>query len=157
MSEIRDENAMYEMARMIARVKSRGRHYREDAISEAYLAVANGAADRSEIENAVRRFVRGEWALEDGYTSLEVADSVMREGAPDRARPDVWGALAVLDERQRAVIGLTFWDGLTQAEIAKGLGISQVMVHLILEDSLRALKVFFDGTYKTTSQNAVAE
>lgn len=44
--------SLYEMARVIANSKSNGRCYREDIISEAYLAVASGAESRSEIENA---------------------------------------------------------------------------------------------------------
>jgi RNA polymerase sigma factor (sigma-70 family) len=145
------------MARIIANAKSRGRHYQEDVVSEAYLAVADGAVDRSGIENAVRRSVREEWALEDGYASLELADSLMRQAAPEKARPDLWGALAVLDERQRAVVILTFWEGLSQENIAAVVGVGQQHVSRILDGALYAMQIFLTGMRKTHGQNAVGK
>jgi hypothetical protein len=38
------------MARLIASEKASDRHYRDDIIAEAYLAVANGAATKREVE-----------------------------------------------------------------------------------------------------------
>jgi RNA polymerase sigma factor (sigma-70 family) len=147
--------SLYEMARVIANSKAGGRYYREDLISDAYLAVAEGAATRSDIENAIRRSLRGEWRREDRHASLELADSLMHDGAPERARFDLWGALRSLDERQRAVVVLTFWGGLTQEEISSELGIRRRTVGFILEQSLEAIKIFLTNIAKTQGQNAV--
>jgi len=57
-------------------------------IADAYMAVADGSpADRRDIENAVRRSLRGEWGQEGrrGGISVEIADSLVRTGAPERA------------------------------------------------------------------------
>ena len=147
--------SLYETARIIANSKAGGRNYREDIVSEAYLAVANGAESRSEIENAIRQSLRDEWKREDRQTSLEVADSLMRNGAPERARPDIHAALAVLDERQWKVVVMTFWDGMTSEEIAEEMGIPRRTVSFILERAVLALKIFFFEIAKTTEQSAV--
>jgi hypothetical protein len=54
------------MARVIAQSKAKRWHYGDALISVACPAVANGAASRSGIENAVRRSLRSGWAKEDG-------------------------------------------------------------------------------------------
>jgi RNA polymerase sigma factor (sigma-70 family) len=148
---------LYEMARIIANSKASGRHYREDIVSEAYLAVANGADSRSDIENAIRQSLRDEWKQEDRHATLEVADSLMRNGAPERARPDLWGALASLTERQRAVVVMTFWEGMTSEEISEEMGIPRRTVSHILERAVLALKIFFFKLAKNTAQSAVGK
>jgi hypothetical protein len=57
--------SLYEMARAIASGRAGRRSYREDVISEAYLAVAEGASDRSSMENVRRRSMRDEWKREE--------------------------------------------------------------------------------------------
>ena len=88
--------------------------FQPDIIAEAYLPVANGAATKREVENAVRASLRGEWIDEDRHASLQISDSVAREGSPERARPDTWAAVSALTQRQRAVVILSFWYGLSQ-------------------------------------------
>ena len=102
------------------------------------MPVANGAATKREVENAVRASLRGEWIDEDRHASpqisdrvareghrrgpartdrhpsLQISESVAREGAPERARPDTWAAVNALTQRQRAVVILSFWYGLSQ-------------------------------------------
>jgi RNA polymerase sigma factor (sigma-70 family) len=157
MKEINDQNAVYEMARVIARRKANGFHYREDVISEAYLAVAEGVSDYSEIQNVVRKALRNEWKRENSYSPLEIADSLMRVGAPERARVDLWGALAGLTERQWVVVAMTFWDGMTAEEIAEELKIPRRTVADILERALLVLKKNSPGVAKTTEQNALGK
>jgi RNA polymerase sigma factor (sigma-70 family) len=157
MKEINDENAVYEMARVIARRKANGFHYREDIISEAYVAVAEGVSDPGEIQNIVRKALRKEWKRENSYSPLEIADSLMRQGAPERARVDVWEALEALNERQQAVVVLTFWEGLSQAEIVKELGMSQPTVHRTLNESLFLMHKFFAEANKIAEQNALGK
>jgi len=88
--------------------------FQPDIIAEAYSAVANGAATKREVENAVRPSLDGEWIDEGRHASLQISDSVAREGAPERARPDTWAAVSALTWRQRAVVDLSFWYGLSQ-------------------------------------------
>ena len=78
------------------------------------MPVANGAATKREVENAVRASLRGEWIDEDRHVGLQISDSVARAGAPERARPDTWAAVNALTQRQRAVVILSFWYGLSQ-------------------------------------------
>ena len=52
----------------------------------------------------------------------------------------VSGLLAQLAERDRTVVQLRFWDGLTQQEIADRVGISQMHVSRVLRASLRRMR-----------------
>jgi RNA polymerase sigma-B factor len=54
-------------------------------------------------------------------------------------RLEVRDALATLDERDRRIVYLRFYLGLTQAEIAKDVGVSQVHVSRLLRASLAHL------------------
>jgi RNA polymerase sigma factor (sigma-70 family) len=81
----------------------------------------------------------------------------MRNGAPERARVDLWGALASLEERRRAVIIMAFWDGMTSEEIAEETGIPRRTVSDLLERAVLDLKIFFFKTAKTTGQFAVGK
>ena len=49
-------------------------------------------------------------------------------------------AMAQLDERDRLIIRLRFVDGLTQTQIAKQVGVSQMQVSRLLRDALRELR-----------------
>jgi hypothetical protein len=71
MQENGDNLALYELARKIASKKAGGRYYREDVVSDAYVAVADGANRQRDIENAVRRSLRSEWRLADGRVPVE--------------------------------------------------------------------------------------
>jgi RNA polymerase sigma-B factor len=61
-----------------------------------------------------------------GYEELE-RDSVVRTG------------LEALDERERAIVTMRFWKGLTQSEIAAEFGISQMHVSRLLRSALAAM------------------
>jgi RNA polymerase sigma-B factor len=50
------------------------------------------------------------------------------------------GALATLPDRQREILQLRYYDGLSQSDIAKKLGISQMHVSRIQRDALRRLR-----------------
>jgi RNA polymerase sigma-B factor len=54
-------------------------------------------------------------------------------------------SLAELPERERAILQLRFVDGLTQAEIAARIGISQMHVSRLLASSLATLRESFTG------------
>jgi RNA polymerase sigma factor (sigma-70 family) len=109
------------------------------------------------VENAVRKSLRGEWEDEDRHVSLQISDSVARQGLPERARPDLWGAMATLNPRQRAMVILTFWYGLSQEEVADIFGCSRRHVVRILGDAIQALKIFLKKTSQTPRDFAVGE
>jgi RNA polymerase sigma factor (sigma-70 family) len=114
----------------------------EDAVQEAFLAVWQQAArfDRSRGSAAtwiltlvhrravdlVRSQVRFN-AVQDRLEVMEpqagVAESFDDDVALREARGEVQGALATLSRAEREVLGLAYWGGLTQAEIATALGI----------------------------------
>ena len=53
----------------------------------------------------------------------------------------VAGSLDTLDERERAIIGLRFYSGLSQNEVARRLGISQMHVSRLQRSALAKLKL----------------
>ena len=53
-----------------------------------------------------------------------------------RTRVLVEAGLAALDERERRIVELRFFDGLTQSEIAARIGISQMHVSRLLRRAL---------------------
>lgn len=55
-------------------------------------------------------------------------------------RHTIQGALAALPERHREILRLRYYDGLSQAEIARRLGISQMHVSRIQRDALVKLR-----------------
>jgi RNA polymerase sigma-B factor len=72
-------------------------------------------------------------------------------GAPDPGYDEVeHGALLesgleALDERERTIVELRFFEGLTQSEIAARIGISQMHVSRLLRRSLGIMRGRLDG------------
>jgi RNA polymerase sigma-B factor len=64
-------------------------------------------------------------------------DDAALELAPDRL--SLQAALATLPERERKIVYLRFYEGLTQSEIAEQVGTSQVHVSRLLRSSLEKL------------------
>jgi RNA polymerase sigma-B factor len=73
--------------------------------------------------------------LEGSY--LKVDDPLLA-GADDRVL--VRELLAKLPERERRIVELRFFSGLSQSEIAEQVGVSQVHVSRLLRSSLAALQ-----------------
>jgi RNA polymerase sigma-B factor len=71
-------------------------------------------------------------APEEGYD--EVEHGVLLESG-----------LAALDDRERAIIELRFFEGLTQSEIAARIGISQMHVSRLLRRSLAVMRGRLEG------------
>lgn len=75
-------------------------------------------------------------------------------GAPDPGYDDVeHGALLesgmqALDERERMIVELRFFEGLTQSEIAARIGISQMHVSRLLRRSLAVMRGRLEGAVK---------
>jgi RNA polymerase sigma-B factor len=76
-----------------------------------------------------------ETALEGSY--LKMDDDAL-EGTDDRVL--VRELLAQLPERERRIVELRFFSGLSQSEIAEQVGVSQVHVSRLLRSSLTALQ-----------------
>ena len=53
--------------------------------------------------------------------------------------------LSALDERERTIVELRFFEGLTQSEIAARIGISQMHVSRLLRRSLAVMRGRLDG------------
>jgi RNA polymerase sigma-B factor len=77
----------------------------------------------------------GEEPLEDGPSLRDDDDRVV--GAADRVA--LQAALAALPVRERKIVYLRFFEGLTQSEIAEQVGTSQVHVSRLLRASLSRL------------------
>ena len=77
---------------------------------------------------------------EDGGTAIDTLGDV----DPSMARLDEWESIAPairdLPPRERRVLYLRFFVGLTQSEIAEEIGVSQMHVSRILAQTLRALR-----------------
>lgn len=83
-----------------------------------------------------------------GDTEVELAEIV---GEPD---PDIEkvadryalrDALAALPDRERRILVMRFWDCMTQAEIARMVGVSQMHVSRLLAKSLQRLRFAMDA------------
>jgi RNA polymerase sigma factor (sigma-70 family) len=133
----------YRLAEQIAKGKTRGRHYRDDVLGDALLAVAQGTTDRGEIENAVRKSMRREWKFVEIHAPLNDADDRQCIGPPERARLGVWDEVNRLPRRQRQAVVLIFWAGLTEEEAAKEMGCSQVGVHIHVKRATAKLRQKF--------------
>lgn len=65
-------------------------------------------------------------------------DDLLLEGSDDRLL--VRQLLSTLPERERTIVELRFYEGLSQSEIAEQVGVSQVHVSRLLRSSLSALQ-----------------
>jgi RNA polymerase sigma-B factor len=86
---------------------------------------------------ARRAFARAPWSTEIEETALSY-----REAEFERVeqRLAVTTLLRHLPPRERAVVTMRFFDGMTQAEIGKHLGVSQMQVSRLLTKSLSVLR-----------------
>jgi RNA polymerase sigma-B factor len=69
---------------------------------------------------------------DDGYGAIE-------------SRADLRLALGELSERDRAMLGMSFFNEMTQSEIAARIGISQMQISRLLRRALERLAVLIDG------------
>lgn len=87
-----------------------------------------------------RNWEKNQWASLDAYgevagTSQDLGEVVV-EG---ELRNRLLDALAELSERERQIIALKFWSGLTNRSIAKLIGVSESNVGVILYRAMRRL------------------
>lgn len=97
-----------------------------------YRAVLNEA--RSQARSAMRRRARERKAAATAPTVVHVPE----------VRPDILEAVGRLSVRQRAVVFLTYWDGLTPDGVARVLGISEGSVRRHLARARARLRRLID-------------
>jgi RNA polymerase sigma-70 factor (ECF subfamily) len=138
-----DRDAFEQLYRRFARpvlamaLRQLGDHGRaEDAAQEAFAAVWRSARSyRSERGSAsawlyaVARHAIIDRARQRREQAAEIPDEASAEAGPDQRAEESWltwrvhAALEQLPERERAVIELAYWSGLSQAEIASYLDV----------------------------------
>jgi RNA polymerase sigma-B factor len=78
---------------------------------------------------------------DDGYAAIE-------------SRADLQSALGELSERDRLMLGMSFFDEMTQTEIAAQIGISQMQISRLLRRSLERLEVLIDGVQSPDAESS---
>ena len=102
----------------LRRLGDRGRA--EDAVQETFASIWRSASSRNAIIDRAR-------ARAD--VPSDIPDEAAREAGPAEQAEQGWvawrvhRALEELPEREREVIGLAYWSGLSQSEVAEFLGI----------------------------------
>jgi hypothetical protein len=139
--QLKTEADPYRLAEQLAKAKTAGRHYRDDVLGDAFLAVAEGATTRDEIENAIRCAVIKEWTYSD--RNGPICDLHEPIGPPERARFDIWGEVYRLPPRQRLAAVLVFCEGFTEEEAAKEMGCTRDTVHGYINCAIRKLREKF--------------
>ncbi len=86
----------------------------------------------------------GEEQGEDTEHSFLEAEQYERERESTWLKTIIRDALMRLPEEERYLIERQFWDGVTEAELAKELGISQPAVHKRLKRTLKRLRTLLE-------------
>jgi RNA polymerase sigma-B factor len=79
-------------------------------------------------------------------------------GTPDQGldvvehRESLDPALAELGQREKAIVRMRFFEDLTQSQIARRIGVSQMQVSRLLAGSLRTMRAALDAVPADTSQ-----
>lgn len=146
---------MKELSAKLSRVIAAETARRGRAPTISQLARLTGA-DEEEVIGALRAW--------EAYSTLSLSQPLGDEGREDTMH-DVIGAddrgfsavedsslveagLEGLDERERRIVELRFFDGLTQAEIAARVGISQMHVSRLLRKALQSMHGRLDDTMR---------
>lgn len=117
---------------------------REPTISELSEALHLTIEEIAEAETATSstESIHQE-AGDEGFTMEDVlTDGPMEDGIIEQI--SLREAVAQLPERERLVISLRYYHGLTQDKTAKIIGVSQVQVSRIEKRSLETLRSYFD-------------
>ncbi len=127
----------------MARTRLTGQLLREPTISELCTEtgltpeeIATAEIATASAESIHRESGEDGFTLEDVLTAGDMEDVIVERIA-------LREAIATLPERERAVIDLRFFRGLTQDKTAKILGISQVQVSRIEKRAILNLRTYF--------------
>lgn len=125
----------------------------EDATADAFVKALErwstvghmdsptGWVIRVATNNAHRRLSRWRRGRELEETGVEFAEA-------SGADVDVWRALAKLGPRQRAALVLRYADDLTQADVAKSLGVAPGTAAATLHQARKSMKTILTGEGK---------
>jgi RNA polymerase sigma-B factor len=85
---------------------------------------------------------------DDKPQPLEELVTLMEDEAMERweKRQLIEDAMRVLDERERKIVEMRFFDDLSQTQIAQRLGISQMHVSRLLRRALQKMQAYLRGT-----------
>ncbi|TCP57150.1 RNA polymerase sigma-70 factor (sigma-E family) [Tamaricihabitans halophyticus] len=78
----------------------------------------------------------------------DIPDAVGPQSPDSFENEPLWQALRELPPRQRAVVVLRYYEGLSEAEIAESLGVSQGTVKSQASKAMGSLRVKLDGHYE---------
>ncbi|MCS7187132.1 MAG: sigma-70 family RNA polymerase sigma factor [Armatimonadota bacterium] len=145
--------------------------WQEELLAVARAALWEGISKGIRSETELQRFImaslmrryRDEWnygirwaiplLTEDGDDEGREAEGGSEQIAAnsyDRQKESIWlkmvvrEALMRLDEDERYLIERQFWDGATETELARELGISQPAVHKRLKRTLKRLRTLLE-------------
>lgn len=123
----------------------------EPSVDEIAVALSVGPADVRAALQAANAFRVGSLnvdAAADGEISTQLVDAIggtdeRLDGVPDEVslRP----ALDRLPERERQVLAMRFFQGMTQSQIAERIGLSQMHVSRLLQRTLIGLRDWMNG------------
>jgi RNA polymerase sigma-B factor len=109
----------------------------------AELAQASGATDEEVVEALESGRAYSASSLSAGENELDPLDSIGSEEPAYEASEDravLAPGFRALDPRERRILQLRFFDGLTQSQIARQVGISQMHVSRLIRRSLEKLR-----------------
>lgn len=137
------------------RLFARGGPEPPDARAWLYVAVRNGAI--SAARGRQRRRNHEQRSASHAAPLLEARRGGGGAGPDDRLdAASAEAALATLPERQREVVVLRIWSGLTLAEVARTVGTPLSTVHDQYRAALRALRNVLEPKWKTDDSSAMS-
>ena len=146
---------LYRLARRLSRDRDEARELVQDTFlraARAPAAVPAGApAEEAWLVRVLVNLCRDRWRQRKTRERLDQSPQMMPR--PDRVDPEnalvarslVWGAMATLDPRRRAVIVMHELEGTPVATIARMLGVTSVTVRWHLSKGRRQLATVLRG------------
>jgi RNA polymerase sigma-B factor len=122
----------------------------------AELAAATGAEEEEVIDALDSAHAYSTRSLDATYDDGADESLAERLGAEDAGYADVEdgalvaAGLAALEERERRIVELRFFEGMTQSQIAAEIGISQMHVSRLLRQALTVMRGRIEGVEEET-------
>ncbi len=143
----------------LRRLGDRGRA--EDAVQETFVSIWRAAKTYRPERGpgapwlyAVARNAIADRGRARTETPVEVPDEMSSESGPDARAEESWTrwrvhrALEELPEREREVIELAYWSGLSQSEVAESLGVPLGTVKTRTRSGLERLAGLLEGEFR---------
>ena len=109
------------------------------ALVEAQASGLEGAKLLRFVQHACRRATRREMSWDNRRVSLEdlEASSVT---APDYSA--LWEAVNALPPRQQRAVVMRFWEGMSNAEVAEEMGVSEMAVRQMVKRAYESIRKY---------------